>query len=451
MPEFGRRSGDKAEPLVTHRDLLTRRNVAIGFLGFFIGSFMTTMVLSESRMTAISEHLGSVSVAHVNLQPAVEAASYKAGHAAWSGSTENNGRVGGSSAFTSHDNGETEGEPAVDPCSDGSGPCEDGAGADGPDDSEDADDARSSSEPRVYLDPMDPNWKPPAKLDWLHVPKTGTSFLYSLVLYQCDKTIASAKDEKAEKAAMQKNFNLIVKGGAWSTCHRGLRSYHSSLRRSADRGHNGRDVGQVVSLFRKPLARLASGLVHKYHQCGVGELRAVASYKNVCEVLTNPSSSKEDIDRVHKAIDLYAECVEGCQTRMASGMGSCGHWGQPTIPKSETFDSILTHAKNKSDHFAFVGLTEKWAESICMWEHYFPRPSGHPYYPEFMLHNVRPTSNKGCEDYIVEYLEGRGYRDELDDAFYAHAESLYQRRVGDCTHASEQHIETHGSRLPSTG
>merc|ERR1712217_226795 len=74
----------------------------------------------------------------------------------------------------------------------------------------------------------------------------------------------------------------------------------------------------------------------------------------------------------------YSKCVAGCTTRMITGE-NCGHKIGEQQDSGKALQSRIDLAKTKLGRFAFVGLTERWSESMCLFAKTFPRDSGRPY------------------------------------------------------------------------
>merc|ERR1712061_613708 len=60
----------------------------------------------------------------------------------------------------------------------------------------------------------------------------------------------------------------------------------------------------------------------------------------------------------------YGQCVEGCMTRMITGE-LCGQAPSANISDKKAL-ALEELAKARMEKFAFVGLTERWSESMCL-------------------------------------------------------------------------------------
>merc|ERR1740123_1024499 len=103
-------------------------------------------------------------------------------------------------------------------------------------------------------------------------------------------------------------------------------------------------------------------------------------------------------------------------TKMMTGW----HCGEDNSEESvKAFKSRIESAKAKIDRFAFVGLTERWSQSMCMFARVFPRASGRPY-PDDIAGKFRPSVSPGCKELSDEIMTKRGFVDMADSQIYAH-------------------------------
>merc|ERR1719189_3290808 len=90
--------------------------------------------------------------------------------------------------------------------------------------------------------------------------------------------------------------------------------------------------------------------------------------------------------------------------------------------------SRTEQALAKLDRFAFVGITERWSQSICVFSKLFPRPSGRPL-PSFVMGKLRSSKDHRCEDAVKKVLRSETYIDRADEAIYAHAVDLFEKAL----------------------
>lgn len=186
---------------------------------------------------------------------------------------------------------------------------------------------------------------------WLHVPKTGSSFATTLAHFGCPSLPAS----RTVKEPSNLPYGLML------PCQDSFERFES--------GHepvpNSSDLGHVVSMFREPKERLASGYFHRLHDCP--GLR-----NKVCVPRDTPENGLNgDCDRFFQTplqqqkptIAEYNKCVGGCTAHMLAGR-PCG-----INPDMRTI-AVETDSKVKAlkaiDQLGFVGITEQWPLSVCL-------------------------------------------------------------------------------------
>jgi len=232
----------------------------------------------------------------------------------------------------------------------------------------------------------------PAKLSWIHVPKAGTSFSNVLVTWGCptlpDDAVVddsySNKDGMFVPGFMQAHRAACAKG--MTLCGSGhLPMVKGSCNDWSE--HN----GQFVALFRQPEQRALSGFFHNRH----------------------------DIN--DKTLDLlsYADKIAGCSVRMLNGEhcgGSAGAGGEVT----QAMVSTAVHRLETG--FAFVGLTDHWGTSVCLFHMMFGGPC---HKREFL--NVRPGDQHSDSNYEVKDLHG--WKDVYDGALYERAYVIFWANV----------------------
>lgn len=271
-------------------------------------------------------------------------------------------------------------------------------------------------------------------IDWLHIPKTGTSFIYNMVAYKCDERISEAVDPTKELNLIYNKVahNLLAPPCAGKGLYHG---HHPMLP-----GMNGfyKDEGSrfnVVTMMRDPISRTASGFVHGYHDCM--KMMTKRGFKGprpstVCSWLEN-NPTEEQLQKTHSMVKMYKKCVKGCQTYMLNGHGcSYGHANRMTL---EDKDRLTKNALKKVQDFAFVGLTDSWQQSLCVFQKHFPRPSGKPYNFELLKKNTRPTASVKCKFMIENILKEQNFTDKMDGLLFKQVEKHFHQNLGRCAHS----------------
>jgi len=213
-----------------------------------------------------------------------------------------------------------------------------------------------------------------------------------------------------------------------------LKLGHTSVRPGFDEGHIGHAVSDVFTMVRSPAKRKASAAVHQFQGCRWGpEIRKFRSRgtkktKQVSEILC--AALAGDDPKAHQdaeeTVMAYVRCISGCMANMISGQGRCSRL-KPDSEKARI--SKLEVAKAKLSRFAFVGVTERWNESMCLFAKLFPREGGKAYPEDRVNRNYRPSLAKSCEDLVEDVWRKNGYRDEEDEEVYAYAVQRFEHEL----------------------
>lgn len=239
---------------------------------------------------------------------------------------------------------------------------------------------------KIIDDPLPRKGKAAAELDvsklaWLHVPKTGTSFANTLASWACpdlkesDFVGVSEGNETVLGGFMEHHGDKCVAG--FSFCNG-----HTPVSRDSCNDWNAHE-GHFVGMFREPEQRIISG------------------YKQNCH----------DVPGKDHTLPEYAEMVSGCSVKMLNGQ-ECG--SNITV----TSDMVKHAIRRIEEGFAFTGLTEEWALSVCLFHTMF---GGKCHPREFM--DVRPGLTHRDMPYDASDLHG--WVDPYDGALYAHASTVF--------------------------
>lgn len=187
---------------------------------------------------------------------------------------------------------------------------------------------------------------------YLHVPKCGSGLATALVHFACGKKVAEnltliepGLDNRGGTGLATKYWN--EKCGD----HRFLRfeSAHAPL----DEQMTKHSLSKVVMMVRPPEERALSGYLHNLHDCT--PLQHKYSITN-----QNGKRWKPDGDIDPTSFKEYAACVDSCTTNMLVGH-SCGYQGKGSKP------AFLHKALERLPQLGFVGLTDHWELSMCLW------------------------------------------------------------------------------------
>jgi len=167
-------------------------------------------------------------------------------------------------------------------------------------------------------------------------------------------------------------------------------------------------LGHVVAMFREPSQRLASAW--SYLKSGAN------CYCWGCED-QDQVALKQILKNDHTAATdaTLGESYLGCQTNMVIGKACMA--GTPSNPQQDA-----QRAMDRVDKFFFVGLIEKWALSICLFNY---KTTGVRFVSECQLADSRPTESKTKEVY-----DTSGYpRDVADETLYAHVVERFNKEL----------------------
>ncbi|EGD80597.1 hypothetical protein PTSG_01186 [Salpingoeca rosetta] len=202
---------------------------------------------------------------------------------------------------------------------------------------------------------------------WLHFPKTGTSFALVLYDYVCsgltpEMLPTPARHENQGFALPQ--FEEELKRREDVSCDLRLFRRPRVGHRSLPQGDMSRTTSVYVAMFRDPRERLRSAYMNGLHAVGVRAQRRLDMLRTV----------KTPRDFVN------FPGVKHCQVKMMAGY-KCGE------------DVEVTHMHVKlalhrlRTHFVFVGITDSWTESVCLFHRMFGGRL-----VEHAFHNVRETT-----------------------------------------------------------
>lgn len=237
-------------------------------------------------------------------------------------------------------------------------------------------------------------------IQWLHIPKAGTSFISTIWGYACgrgDLPLDLNVDPKAAPDCLScYDFALMDRYPKDMFCAEGV--LHPSFQ-TQHKPMTGADMDEGVSaigLFRKPAQRLISAYIDGYHTQGFSEQSYVA-LRNQCDGQT---------------VACFARFpgVAGCSTRMLTGK-RCAEDPADYPGGMPSPVELVPEALKALNKMKFVGITEEWDESVCLFHLMF---GGVLYSDEF--HDVhqgpRDRSNVWDEQELA------GFVDEADEAIY---------------------------------
>lgn len=235
------------------------------------------------------------------------------------------------------------------------------------------------------------------RVGWLHVPKTGTTFVNVLLTWACPRL---PDDAAADERYVDETHFTMVAGF--------LAEYGADCPEELDlcRGHHvvGEEClamperhGQLVGMFRRPSQRILSGYYARLNMTSNGYEPAP-----------------------------YAHLVEGCATRMLLGI-PCAEYSHGSVPlesQKPLPESAVTQALTVLDkEFAFVGITEHWPLSVCLFHAMF---GGRCHRREF--HNSRQGDRRSHDELYDESVLGN-WTDPVDGPLYDRAYAIFWQNM----------------------
>ncbi|CAE7912678.1 unnamed protein product [Symbiodinium sp. KB8] len=257
-------------------------------------------------------------------------------------------------------------------------------------------------------------------LDWIHFPKTGSSFVNAIVHLNgaCPSLANLALNEDTVGSGtcwlsywLEHKCPYVCNADKY-TCPQPFHAHLPVTNYSAQRGH-------LVGMFRDPNQRILSG----YHD----DDNNFASYTE--ELFTR---------------DLGVECrgqsefVKSLPKRPLSEFAEMWKGGMTyqlvtEHPTTVTLDprrlqvtrrDATEAARRVRDGFAFVGLTEEWALSICLFHKMFGGACN-----AFEFLDTRPSFDGKSAEQDYDDSELQGWYDDIDDVVYAAAAEVFHQNL----------------------
>lgn len=261
----------------------------------------------------------------------------------------------------------------------------------------------------------------PGNFRWVHIPKTGTSFIITLWLYATSaidssmprRTIDTAVDSFFHSKcpdcydfALMSRYPLELFSPKMHI-RRPFASLHTSHQPYGSLKPDKWEGTQELVFLREPHARVVSAFDHDMHMYG------------------NDANKQKIKAECEGNVTCFAAQPGqmGCMTRMLTGATCSIHErSDHAVPLEHVglskTQTRLEKAKLALAAMAFIGLTEEWNESLCRFHQQF---GGRPIQEQFQ--NVR----KGTKETTVDDLLP-SYKDPLDEDLYAFAVEEFNKR-----------------------
>jgi hypothetical protein len=184
----------------------------------------------------------------------------------------------------------------------------------------------------------------------------------------------------------------------------------------------------IVTFLRNPMQRIVSGFLHNFHDCNMSAMAVkfpwIFPSHNPYHLVLDRSApnyaelfSDEHVDELSTVYSFYWHCVKGCASRMILGE-NCGNNTNKNIPPSQIRNAIQI-----MDEFAFVGLTDKWNESMQLWSCMFGGT-----YSIDVHKNTRISAYGKYKDTLYQLTLNLKLSDEADHLLFLFAESQFAYR-----------------------
>jgi hypothetical protein len=246
---------------------------------------------------------------------------------------------------------------------------------------------------------------------WLHVPKTGTSFMNTVWHYGC--TLPASASASEFRSMYEQQF--ARKYPREALCPR-LLDHSPATHKPIGDAEFASHRGAFVTMLREPSARLVSAFKHGKH-CIQDCHPETESLPRCVRVRDSRRLYKCKAVRRAKTPREYAALpeVRGCAAKMLLGR-PCN---DPLEPQANETQAAVERLRG----FAFVGLVEEWDLSVCLFHRLL---GGTPLPQEFIAVRV----NKGSAAFLSRrpQLLG-GLRDEADEALYGAARASFRQSV----------------------
>ena len=259
---------------------------------------------------------------------------------------------------------------------------------------------RQTNKSTLYLSIRQSNTTIPT-LQWIHPPKTGSSWLNAMYYTCCGKvTHTWEPNRNLTKSCKHCDVSTFQSG------HKGI---------NATRG----DV--IASMFRKPAQRIKSGFFHDLHDCP-------PMISEFCERNEKRTAVKScDYTRILRDVTdtfvRYWRCVEGCTVKMFTSPKEC--WEQPyRQPTHEEVTRAISVVKSPR---TFVGLTEKFDESAALFHRMFAG-DGPPLKEVPLLRAMSDEKKRWLTD-LDRVIRLKSLIDRADTYLYNAAAKVHRKRL----------------------
>lgn len=257
----------------------------------------------------------------------------------------------------------------------------------------------------------------PLPIHWLHVPKCGSSFLNTLV-HLPGVCPSLPEDILISEETMGPRFlNTFLASFDFETTCPGLDDYmslgHQGLGDPGSEVYEGRR-GKVMTMLREPRERLMSAY---------RDMEGVWRRGDLLFFQDQSSSWGGWAAERLPSLPEFAAGARGCAVRLMTRWGLvCG--AAAGMPSD---DEVALAKKRLKEDVAFVGITGRWEESMCLFHKMFGEPCDRK---QFL--DTRPGRDKRKpQKEAYNFTELQGVEDPYDTELYNEAVRLFEERLKD--------------------
>ena len=245
---------------------------------------------------------------------------------------------------------------------------------------------------------------------WLHFPKCGATLAVSIISYACADTVPAWHVVGMALRGGRVDVRMAHAVGGRHRAHGARCGGRLLLPFDGHQPVSPRDAADgLVAMFRRPSQRLISAYLDNYHTWGL------------------PRAERARIKLTAPTIASFARHpgVAGCFTKMLTGHHCAAH---VDLRDGSIVREAL--AVLRSGRFAFVGLVEEWAASVCLLHRMLPGDST-PLLAEFRQLGHSINSHRGIGAPAGERARARASPSSaMPDVRALHARALGARAHG---------------------